>query len=390
MKIFANNKLDTCNLVVDAVYEGTDSIKEEPINKLMSVGNQGGFRKKGNWENPNLVVLCSTLEDIDWPDQIDVNTGIFTYYGDNKKPGYGIHQTPLRGNSILSRAFDVVHNDDSDLSKIPPFFIFTKYPTKNSQRSYKFRGLAVPGHPSLTQTQDLVAIWKSTKGQRFQNYQAHFSILNVGELDRRWINDLIQGNKSSLFAPKEWVRWQKNKSYSVLTSEPVINVRTKEEQVPDSKLKQSLINFIHQRYSSNPAGFEHFAARLFEMFDSRVKIDEVTQASVDGGRDAIGTYKLGIKSDPVNVTFFLEAKCYDSNNPVGVKELSRLISRIRNRQFGVMVTTSYIGNQAYTEVRQDRHPIIIITGKDIAEILIEHNYNSIESLTRLCESVEYY
>ena len=55
-----------------------------------------------------------------------------------------------------------------------------------------------------------------------------------------------------------------------------------------------------------------------------------------------------------------------------------------------MVTTSYIGNQAYTEVRQDRHPIIIITGKDIAEILIEHNYNSIESLTRLCESVEYY
>ena len=131
MKIFANNELDTCNLVVDAVYEGTDSIKEEPINKLMSVGNQGGFRKKGNWENPNLVVLCSTLEDIDWPDQIDVNTGIFTYYGDNKKPGYGIHQTPLRGNSILSRAFDIIHNDDSDLSKIPPFFIFTKYPTKN-------------------------------------------------------------------------------------------------------------------------------------------------------------------------------------------------------------------------------------------------------------------
>jgi hypothetical protein len=33
----------------------------------------------------------------------------------------------------------------------------------------------------------------------------------------------------------------------------------------------------------------------------------------------------------------------------GVREMSRLISRLRHRQFGVLVTTSYVDNQAYRE-----------------------------------------
>lgn len=36
----------------------------------------------------------------------------------------------------------------------------------------------------------------------------------------------------------------------------------------------------------------------------------------------------------------LEAKCYDLNTGVGVEAQSRLISRFRPRQFGVLVTTS--------------------------------------------------
>ena len=38
------------------------------------------------------------------------------------------------------------------------------------------------------------------------------------------------------------------------------------------------------------------------------------------------------------------------SNTVGVREVSRLISRIRHRQFGVLVTTSVVGRQAYEEV----------------------------------------
>jgi hypothetical protein len=36
--------------------------------------------------------------------------------------------------------------------------------------------------------------------------------------------------------------------------------------------------------------------------------------------------------------------------------MSRLISRLRFRQFGVFITTSYFHHQAYEEVRLDQHP----------------------------------
>jgi hypothetical protein len=66
----------------------------------------------------------------------------------------------------------------------------------------------------------------------------------------------------------------------------------------------------------------------------------------------------------------MEAKCYAPGNGVGVKELSRLISRLRYREFGILVTTSFLGRQAYEELRFDRHPVIIIAGADIAAILL--------------------
>jgi len=65
-------------------------------------------------------------------------------------------------------------------------------------------------------------------------------------------------------------------------------------------------------------------------------------------------------------------------NTVGVKDVARLISRIRNRQFGALVTTSVVARQAYQEVRADDHPIVIISGRDIAEILISRGFQSCE------------
>jgi len=61
---------------------------------------------------------------------------------------------------------------------------------------------------------------------------------------------------------------------------------------------------------------------------------------------------------------------------VGVKEMSRLISRIKHREFGVMVTTSVVSPQAYKEVRDDGHPIVILSGSDIAKVLISFGINS--------------
>jgi hypothetical protein len=66
---------------------------------------------------------------------------------------------------------------------------------------------------------------------------------------------------------------------------------------------------------------------------------------LDAGRDAIGTYRVGPIADRISLDFALEAKCYASDNGVGVKELSRLLSRLRRREFGILVTTSFLGTK---------------------------------------------
>ena len=78
--------------------------------------------------------------------------------------------------------------------------------------------------------------------------------------------------------------------------------------------------------------------------------------------------------------FALEAKCYRLDQAVGVGDTSRLISRLRHRQFGIFVTTSFIGEQAYREIREDGHPVIIVSARDIERILLDEGLNNSEKV----------
>ena len=391
-RIFGFEELPAADLVVDAIYEGGSARNagSDPIARLLpGAGNQGGFRASGAGAKKRFVVLYSSGEEGDWPDRLDLNTGQFVYYGDNRTPGHDLHDTTRRGNLILKAAFENAHGDATKRSQVPPFFIFTKCPTAKSSRSIQFKGLAVPGFPGLPMTEDLVAVWKTTSGERFQNYRAVFTVLDAATIPRAWIDSLASQELALATAPSKWRSWVESGAYSPLTSEPTKVIRTESEQTPDTPLKAAILERVWAHFKDSPLAFESFAARIYQLTDRRVIIDEITRGSVDGGRDAIGRYLLGLSADPVYAEFALEAKCYRpssedaSANTVGVREVARLISRIRHRQFGVLVTTSVIARQAYTEVRDDRHPIVLISGRDIAEILIQAGYGSIERVGEL-------
>ena len=73
--------------------------------------------------------------------------------------------------------------------------------------------------------------------------------------------------------------------------------------------------------------------------------------------------------------------------------MSRLISRIRYRQFGIMITTGYVDGQAYAEVVEDGHPILIVTASDIAAILKRNlitPMNISDWLTSIDKNNQYY
>ena len=378
MHVIPFHQLPVADLQIDATYQGkrNGNAGDDPLHYLLGVSNQGGFRILGSREHPQLVVLTTSMSDPEWPDDLDHETGVFTYYGDNKKPGRELHDTPRYGNLLLRNMFDAFHTGRRDL--VPPVLIFA---STGRYRDMIFKGLAVPGLASSSLLDDLVAVWKITGGQRFQNYQAKFTVLDVPRLSRQWLDALRATGDSLTDAPVGWRKWRTVGHVRPLKAVRSLEIRTKEEQLP-SGTDRTLLRIILSRFSAFPHDFETCAAEIIRLFlgESVISIN-LTRPVRDGGRDAIGKYLIGRGMSSVAVDFSMEAKCYNPSSSVGVKELSRLISRLRHRQFGVLVTTSWVNAQAYKEIKEDGHPIVIISGGDVVSILKEKGIASQQALT---------
>lgn len=388
-------------LVLDCIYENKQPNRDmscRVLPKLMQVQNTGGFRPIGEYKrnfDVKYVVLYTTGEDIYWQDSLDEELGLFIYYGDNQRAGRDLLDTKLGGNLILQKSFEYACSDDiNDRKKIPPFFLFQK----DENANVRFAGLLVPGYRNMDEKEWLTALWaKRNEGGRFQNYKAVFTVLdtasgsefkpNRAAIDIRWLDDLKTGNGlNSKYTPKAWKKWIEKGIYKPLTVKTDSRVRTKDEQLPKEQHKIEMLQYIHDYFYNkdkkhDSTKFEPFAIAITMLADGNIISCDNTRPSRDGGRDGIGEYRImsGL-NQALNTVFAVEAKLYDLNNSVGVKETSRLISRIRHRQFGVFVTTSYVDTQAYKEIIEDEHPIAIISGKDIIDILYKIDVTSLEQL----------
>lgn len=370
-KTFRFDELSTADLVVDAVYEGGSlgHSGDDPIHRLLRVGIGGGFRYLGSQAVQGHVYFCSlysTLADPDWPDALHLETGRFTYFGDNRRPGRALDDTKRKGNRLLARVFAELHAKQR--ADIPPFLIFTR---AGSGRDVIFRGLAAPGAPNLTEADDLAAIWRTTDGRRFQNYRAIFTILDVPVVPRAWIEARCAKGD---WEPRPWLEWKRSGRYRVLTAPKTAAFRSKAQQLPTDPRRYALLNALVAYYKDHrdrEYAFERCAANLLHLMDGNITRIDLTRPWKDGGRDGIGEYRIGSPRNSIVVEFALEAKCKlpRVSNSSGVKETARLIARLRYRQFGVFVTTSCVHEQAYHEILDDGHPVLVIAGTDIADIL---------------------
>lgn len=380
----AFDQLESSDLYVDAVYEGgkASDLSSEVLHRLLpKCGTSGGFRKVRNESGTAFayVVLYTSMEELEWPDYLDPETGIFRYYGDNRKPGRLLTETKFKGNKLLEDVFNRL-NGNGDLKDIPPFLIFKK---TGEKRNVQFLGLAVPGNPKISPDRDLVAFWRTAKGERFQNYEAYFTVLDTGDIpvSRKWLQSRITDIEySDQYAPDVWRAFQKSGRNGIraLQAPRLFNIPTKMDQMQCNEVGRNCLNAIREHYKSFNQGFEMCAINIAKMMDNNFQKFDLTRPWRDGGRDAIGIYAIQTGSAinyPLHMECALEAKCYGIHTGVGVKEMSRLISRIRYRQFGIMVTTSYVDKQAYSEVVEDGHPILIVTAADIARILINNAIN---------------
>ena len=368
------------HLTVDRVYRGgaMSGHGADPLCKLIpKCSNEGGFRAIGaRTIEPNergrrcaVLVLSSSGADPDWPDRLDAESGDYIYYGDNKHGGRDIHDTTKGGNRLLAQIF-MGEATKSGRSVSPPVLVFQK---TGIGRDTRFLGLAVP---TSQEADGLVAIWRQTNGFRFQNYKSRFRILDCAQVPLGWIRALVAGNAeiTAKLAPKQWTDWVKSGRAVALHAPKTIQYRSEADQLPDPSDKSALriLDAIRGRVKDTPHDFEFVAAEIFRLIEPRVYDLEITKMTSDGGRDAVGRLRVGgdeSESDGIFLEFALEAKAWSASHGLGVKATSRLISRLKHRQFGVIVTTSFVLKQAYQEIREDGHPVIVIAARDISQIL---------------------
>ena len=367
-------------LRVDAVYRNTQNWKKEAdeFNRFFrfpdgGVDNVSGFRPKKRAGGSKKItdcafcILTTTFGEHEWPDNLDPETGLFTYYGDNRKPGKELLDTWVKGNLLLEFLFHSLHLGKREL--IPPMLCFESVQTE-AGAGMRFLGLACPGAQGVSALEDLVAVWRVKGKERFQNYRSLFTILDTAVVERNWLGDLVNGVSAleSSTCPEVWRRFVNKGLYTPLKAALQPVPRTKSDQMVKTNREAGILQAVYEGLTDRE--FEFAAAAIVELMDQRFVDLDVTRPTKDGGRDVIGSYRIGHPSHEVSLITAIEAKHWAPTSSVGVKPMARLISRLRHRDLGVFVTTGYFDRQVQEELIEDRHPVLLVAGGDIARILI--------------------
>ena len=389
------------SLRIDSLYRITNDWKksEDEFNKFFRFGdgkginNTSGFRPKSRSDIKStsildcaFCVLVTNYGEREWPDELNPETGQFTYYGDNREPGAAIDSTQVGGNRFLQKIFESLHSQSRTL--IHPVLCFESVKILN--KSYmKFLGIAVPGAQGLSATDDLVAVWKIREGQRFQNYRSIFTILKEELVQKEWLEDLIRGvpSQESIYCPKTWSFFVKTGIYKALECEKSVSPRNKKEQQPSTKNEKRVLDYLFNELTDRE--FEYASAEIVKLLDPSFKNLFVTRASRDGGRDVIAEYYLGHADHQIKLSAYIEAKKWKLDASIGVKPMMRLISRLKHRDIGVFITTSFFDKQVQKELIEDGHPVMLISGGDIARLLIKSDLSDQESLCAWVDSIKH-
>ncbi|MFI6582902.1 restriction endonuclease [Embleya sp. NPDC050493] len=370
----SGSDLGAVDLSVGTIYLGDPrgTMSEEPIYELVGTANEGGFRPRkvacgdDKWA---YVALCSTGKEADWPDDVDDRTGICIYHGDNRTPGKDLHDTPLGGNALLRTVFADV--EAGRRSRIPPFLLFQR---TGAGRDVRFRGLLAPGTDSLLaphRTAPLRHRIVSTPTGSFVNYEATFTVLDVPVVPRAWLDRLYAGTAVPADAPSAWREWIETGRRRPLVPTPVRSPRElREHRHATDPASTALLDVVGEYFRGDPYRFERWALEIWAEIDSNVDPHTLDITMRNGRSESTGRYFVGpeMRRTPMRFAFVAD----NGGKPVRTAAVHRLLARLHQAAFAVLVTTSQLDKNAYAEARAAAQPLVLICGDDIVDLLRSH------------------
>lgn len=174
-------------------------------------------------------------------------------------------------------------------------------------------------------------------------------------------------------------KWRSTFNNSASINTESDDVKEQEIQTPEeaieisyNKIKEDLIIEILDRIRKNtPQFFESLVIDLLITMGyggSREEAGSVIGKSGDGGIDGI------IKEDRLGLdNIYIQAKRWENTVPISnVRDFAGSLLSMKSKK-GIFITTSNFPKGAYEYVNSIEHKIILIDGKELAELMIEHN-----------------
>jgi hypothetical protein len=149
-------------------------------------------------------------------------------------------------------------------------------------------------------------------------------------------------------------------------------VQTADQRPADGSRYHEVLKRIYAFYTGRKCHFAALASSVAAHVLSRsgavYREGWITPGSGDHGTDFVGRLTIGSGFASVKLVVLGQAKCESLGSATGGLHIARTVARLRRGWIGVYVTTSYFSEPVQREVFEDQYPLILVHGRDVAEI----------------------
>ena len=313
-----------------------------------------------------------------WQDYYDVDNGHIRYFGDNKVPAHPPEDA--LGNRNLREVWEghQAATPDERMNACP-VLAFQSVSHAGRQKGFiRFEGVClVRGAKLVTQFGD---------AGYFANFAWDFVVISLGEdnevFDWAWIDarrdPQVSARDALALAPAAWQEWVANGETSIPRIRRYVAKRSLVSRDAQRPLRRTppaqALRDVYGIYKGREAAFEGIAAWMASRIlgeAGNYTHHGVTRASGDRGFDFVGRLDLGSGFGSVKLVVLGQAKCEKLDAPTGGTHVARTVARLRRGWIGIYVTTSYFSRSTQTEVIQDRYPVLLVNGLQLATALVE-------------------
>lgn len=183
-------------------------------------------------------------------------------------------------------------------------------------------------------------------------------------------------------APKEWKEWIQTGNLERVRRRVYGRSTTKrKEQLPapgsvDDRVLHQIYDYYHAKDKikahSGDFEFEGLAKEVTRLIIGDACHDGwVTKSSGDGGYDFVLRVDIGTKGiSQVRQVVLGQAKCYKLTHGINGEAIDRVVARLKRGWIAAFVTTSFFSDQSQREILADDYPIMLISGKQVAQTVI--------------------